>query len=188
MATKKNSPAPPSLDGQISLFNVRETPDAFRKAVQVVHSQPKSPLSLLQRKLGNAWLKHAIDSQPDDEGWWQLGIGQLAVTIGFDSNNRQYLRESAEALMRIVHEWDVLAPTAKRVQWKASVLFPEVEIENTLLRFQVSSQLLAQVRNPAVYAFIDESISRRFRRGPTFAIYQHCFRFVKVGKTSEVKW
>lgn len=188
MATKKNSPAPPALDGQISLFNVRETPDAFRKAVQVVHSQPKSPLSLLQRKLGNAWLKHAIDSQPDDEGWWQLGIGQLAVTIGFDSNNRQYLRESAEALMRIVHEWDVLAPTAKRVQWKASVLFPEIEIRSDVIRYQISAQMRERLVNPDIYAMIDMNVVRRFRRAPSLAIWEFCVRFERIGQTAEVEW
>ena len=98
MSTRKRTDDVLTDKGQIALFQSRETPDAFRKAVQVVHSQPKSPLSLLQRKLGNAWLKNAVDNHPDPDGWWQLAIGKLAVTIGFDSNNRQYLKESAEAL------------------------------------------------------------------------------------------
>jgi hypothetical protein len=42
-----------SVEGQISLFTSKETPDAFRKAVQILHSKPKEPLSLLQRKLAN---------------------------------------------------------------------------------------------------------------------------------------
>ncbi len=184
MATKKRT----KNTGQGSLFVAPETPDAFRKAVQILHSKPKRPMGLMERKIADNWLKRASREDPDTKGWWTVHISEMAQEIGFDSNNSEYLKKAAGELMQIVFEWDVIASQEKRITWKASVLFPEVEIENTLLRFQVSSQLLAQVRNPAVYAFIDESISRRFRRGPTFAIYQHCFRFVKVGKTSEVKW
>lgn len=188
MATKRSDALAPVPIGQISLFTVREAPDAFRKAVQVVHSRPKSPVSLLQRKLGNAWLKHAVEQQADAEGWWELGIKNLAVTIGFDSNNRQYLKEAAEALMRIVHEWDVLAPANKRVQWKASVLFPEVEIRSDVIRYQISGQMRERLVDPEIYAMIDMNVVRRFRRAPSLAIWEFCVRFEKIGRTSEVDW
>ncbi|HEX6733202.1 MAG TPA: replication initiation protein [Azonexus sp.] len=174
--------------GQLSLFATRETPDAFRKAVQVVHSQPKSPLSLLHRKIGNAWLKHAIESQPDNDGWWELSIKKLAANIGFNSNNRQYLKESAEALMRVVFEWDVIAPADKRVQWKASVLFPEIEIRNDAVRYQISSQMRERMINPEIYALIDMNVVRRFRRASSLAIWEFCVRFERIGKTAEVEW
>lgn len=175
-------------EGQLSLFATRETPDAFRKAVQVVHSKPKSPLSLLHRKIGNAWLKHAIETQPNQDGWWELGIKKLAANIGFDSNNRQYLKESAEALMHVVFEWDVIAPADKRVQWKASVLFPEIEIRNDAVRYQISSQMREYMINPEIYAMIDMNVVRRFRRASSLAIWEFCVRFERIGKTAEVEW
>lgn len=186
----KKSQRPPTNpdDGQISLFGTRETPDAFRKAVQVVHSKPRSPLSLLQRKLGNAWLKNALESQPDAAGWWELGIRKLATTVGFDSNNRQYLKDSAEALMRIVFEWDVIAPAEKRVLWKASVLFPEVEMRSDVVRYQISSQMREHMVNPDMYAMIDMNIVRRFRRASSLAIWEFCVRFEKIGRTAQVPW
>lgn len=173
---------------QLSLFSSCETPDAFRKAVQVVHSKPKSPLSLLHRKIGNAWLKHAIENQPDADGWWELGIKKLALNIGFDSNNRQYLKESAEALMRVVFEWDVIAPIDKRVQWKASVLFPEIEIRSDAIRYQISSQMRERMVNPEIYAMIDMNVVRRFRRASSLAIWEFCVRFERIGRTAEVEW
>ena len=115
-------------DGQFGLFKLPETPDPFRKAVQVVHSKPRAPMSLLQHKLANVWLKNAMVTQADEQGWYTIPIRTMAVDVGFDSNNREYLKQSAEQLMRIVFEWDVVAPQHKRVLWKASVLFPEVEI------------------------------------------------------------
>jgi Initiator Replication protein len=185
-------PTKPKADAkfpwQISLFPQRETPDAFRKAVQVLHSKPKSPLTLMQRKLGNSWLKNAFENKPDDEGWWQLRITDLAKDIGFDSNNRQYLRESVEGLMRIVFEWDVLAPANKRVEWKASVLFPEVEIRQDLVRYQMSTNMRESMMNPEIYAMIDMNIVRRFRRAPALAIWEFCIRFEKIHHTAEVEW
>jgi len=173
---------------QISLFGIGDTPDAFRKAVQVIHSKPKSPLSLLQRKLGNAWLKNAVEKAPDSSGWWELGIQALEEDIGFDSNNRQYLKEAAEALMRVVFEWDVIAPANKRVMWKASVLFPEVELRSDVFRYQISSQMRELMMNPEIYAMIDMNIVRRFRRAPSLAIWEFCIRFEKIGLTAEVPW
>ena len=176
-----------SPEGQISLFASKETPDAFRKAVQIVHSKPKQPLSLLQRKLGNAWAKHAIENEADEHGWWVLSIRDLAVDIGFDSNNRQYLKESAEALMRIVFEWDVMTPSNKR-PWKASVMFPEVEIHADHIRYQISSQLRELIVKPEIYALIDMNVVRRFRRAPSLAIWEFCTRYEKIGQTAEVDW
>ena len=185
--SKKRTSSPQS-GSQISLFGLRETPDAFRKAVQVIHSKPQSPLSLVQRKLGNAWLKNAIERSPNDDGWWEIGLTTLAHDIGFDSNNRQYLKESAESLMRIVFEWDVMAPANKRVHWKASVLFPEIEIRSDVIRYQISSQMRERLIDPEIYAMIDMTIVRRFRRAPSLAIWEFCVRFEKIGRTAQVPW
>lgn len=183
----RRRPTSESPEGQIALFANKETPDAFRKAVQIVHSKPKQPLSLLQRKLGNAWAKHAIENSPDENGWWVLGIKDLASDIGFDSNNREYLKASAEALMRIVFEWDVISTTNKR-PWKASVMFPEVEIHAAVIRYQISSQLRELVVKPEIYALIDMNVVRRFRRAPSLAIWEFCVRFERLSLTTEVPW
>jgi hypothetical protein len=174
--------------GQLSLLCQREAPDAFRKAVQVIQSKPKAPLGLLHRKIGNLWLKHAVENPPSSDGWWELSIREVAEQIGFDSNNRQYLKESAEALMRIVFEWDLLAHAKRGVKWRASVLFPEIEILGDAVRYQVSSQIRERMLNPDIYALIDMNIVRRFRRAPSLAIWEFCVHFEKIGNTVEVEW
>lgn len=177
-----------SLANQIPLFASKEVPDAFRKAVEILHNKPKAPLSLLQRKLFNALVKHAIESQPDDRGWWTVSLMDLQEDVGFDSNNREYIKESARALMNIVFEWDVMAPHTKRGTWKASVLFPDVELHPDQLKFQVSSHLRDLMLKPDVYAMIDMSIVRRFRRASSLAIWEFCVRYEKIGRTAEQDW
>jgi hypothetical protein len=145
-------------------------------------------MSLLQRKLANVWLKNAMVTQADDQGWYTIPIRAMAVDVGFDSNNREYLKQSAEQLMRIVFEWDVVAPQHKRVLWKASVLFPEVEIRPDILRYQISRQLRDHVLDPEMYALIDMNVVRKFRKAASIPIYEFCVRFEKINITAEMPW
>ncbi|WP_171019813.1 replication initiation protein [Hydrogenophaga sp. 2FB] len=184
----KRSGDPRAAVRQISLFQNPEVPRPYKKAVQVVHSKPRAPLSLVQRKVSNAWLKNAVQTPPDSEGWWSLRISDLAEDIGFDSNNREYLRDSALELMRIVFEWDVVAPMGKRAKWNASVLFPDVQMTSDQIRYRISSQLKDQVLNPEMYAMIDMTIVKKFRKAPSLAIYEFCVRFERIGKTAEIPW
>lgn len=173
---------------QIGLFQIAEVPNTFRKAVQIVHSEPKAPMSMLQRKLSNVWLKNAVENEPDKDGWWSISVSLMNDHIGFDSKNQKYLHDSAHELMTIVFEWDVIAPARKKTLWKASVLFPEVEIEAGVIRYQISGQLRERVLNPDLYALIDMNILRKLRRGPSIALYEFCVRFVKVNFTTPVEW
>ena len=175
-------------DTQIPLFDTDAIPDTFRKAVQVIHSKPKTPLTLVQRKIGNAWLKHALEKAPDSAGWWSMSIAHLSAEIGFDSNNNKHLKTAAEALMSIVFQWDVLAPASKQAIWKASVLFPEVELHSDTVRYQFSSQMRERLLNPEVFALIDMNVVRKLRRSASIALFEHCVRFENIGRTAETPW
>lgn len=177
-----------ALARQVGLFAVDDTPNSFRKAVQVVHSKSRAPLSLIQRKLSNAWLKNAIENTPDESGFWSIRTAEMAQAIDFDSNNAEHLKNAARELMQIVFEWDVIAPASKRVGWKASVMFPDVELLPGLMRYRISEQIKKYILDPEMYALIDLNIVRKFRRASSLAIYEHCTRFVKIGHTASVPW
>jgi hypothetical protein len=119
---------------------------------------------------------------------WSLRIQDMAREIGFDSNNRDHLKEAALILMRIVFEWDVVAAEGKRAKWKASVLFPDVEITSEHMRFTISGQLRDQVLNPEMYALVDMNIVQKFRKATSLALYEFCVRFERIGRTAEVPW
>lgn len=173
---------------QPSLFGDDLAVDEFRKAVQVLHSRPRQQLTLLQRKLGNSLMKHAIEVDPSPDGWWELGIGSLAVIAGFNSNDRDHLKGALKALMSIVFEWDVLAPNGKKADWEASVLFPKVGIRGHTVRFQLDGEMREQMLKPEVYALIDMAVVRRFRRAASLAIWEFCIRYERIGRTSDVEW
>lgn len=178
-ATKKQD------EGQFGLFQLSEIPDPFKKAVEIVHSQPKAPMSLVQRKLSNAWLKNAAMNPPDAEGWWSISSKSMIEDIGFDSKNFKHLTDAAREMMAIVFEWDVYG---KERKFKASVLFPEIEITAFTTRYQISGQLRKHVLNPDVYAIIDMTEIKKLRRGASVAIYENCIRFLNVGWTPAMPW
>lgn len=172
-------------EGQFGLFQLSEIPDPFKKAVEIVHSQPKAPMSLVQRKLSNAWLKNAAMNPPDSEGWWTISSKSMIEDIGFDSKNFKHLTDAAREMMAIVFEWDVYG---KERKFKASVLFPEIEITAFTTRYQISGQLRKHVLNPDVYAIIDMTEIKKLRRGASVAIYENCIRFLNVGWTPAMPW
>ncbi|MBV7542092.1 replication initiation protein [Acidovorax sp. sic0104] len=185
---RRTSSAKTTSEGQIQLFRFPEVPEHFKKPVEVVHSRPHSQMSLVHRKLLSAWLKNAVETNPDKDGWWTLAIVDLAESIGFDSNNRDHLSTSARELMSIVFEWDVMAETRRRSTWKASVLFPDVEISSGSVRYRISTQLQEKVLSPEIYALIDQRAIRQFRRGSSIGLYEFCIRYQKLPKTAEVPW
>lgn len=173
---------------QIGLWNLPEEPPApYRKAVQIVHSKPMSNYSLVQRKLTNVWLKNAAESQPDADGFFSIAFTDMMDDMGYEGNNREHVKTSARALMRVAFEWDVLAPDGRGI-WEASVLFPSVSIDQTTARYQISPQLKALIRDPAVYALIDMNSVRKFRRAVSIALYEYCIRFERLGRTKALPW
>lgn len=182
-------------EGQIALFRLEEPPNAYRKPVQVLHSAPDTAMSLVQRKILNAWLKNAAETPPDADQFWSLNISKLSRDIGFDSKNSEYLHKMAEMMMNIIFTYDVLnAPAnlkqsrASKHNWEKSHLFPKVRKVGGTLQYKIDKDVMEGVLNPEVYAMIDLNIVRRFRRQASLALYEHCVRFEKVGQTTTVPW
>lgn len=188
MASKPKKRQNIASDSQLALFGRREVPEEFRKAVEIVHSTPLSHLTLLQRKLSNAMVRNVVETPSEPGDWWSISLQDLERDVGFDSNNREYLRDAARALMKVHFEWDILAKGSRKGMWKASVLFPEVELHSDILRYQVSPHLREQILKPNVFALIDMTVLRRFRRAPSVVIYEFSIRFEGLGHTAVIAW
>lgn len=162
--------------------------DVFRKTVKVLHSRPREPLTLVQKKLGNAWIKHAIKNTPDEKGWWEIPLGKLREEIDFPSSNTKYLKEAARALVRIAFEWDLLAPESKRVEWQTQVLFPAVAIADGVVRFKISDDIYEELHRPEIYALIDMAVVRRLKSVAAMCVWEYCVRFENLGHTPLMPW
>jgi Initiator Replication protein len=178
--------ATPPRTLQVALFSDTEPPKTFKKAVEMIHSRPREPITLVQRKLMNALIKTAVNTKADKDGWWSIDLTEMAIEIGFDSKNREHLKNAASALMRMVFDWDFTNETGPN--WVASILFPNMQMDSFSLKYQINPLLKDGVVSPQAYALINMNIQRKFRRASTLALYEHIFRFINVGSTGQIHW
>lgn len=183
-AQKKNTGS-----GSLTLFGSEEVPQPLRKAVEVVHSVASTPLGLVERKVMNIWIKNVHESQPDRDGWFSISLAKMEEAMDYSSHNRAGIVRASKAMMGVIFEWDVLAPAErKQALWKASVLFPEVEVHNTEVKYRVSSEVRPQLERPTIYALIDLNVSNKLRRAGAMGMYEFCVRYEKIGRTAKVEW
>lgn len=171
---------------QVALFSDNEPPKTFKKAVEMIHSRPREPITLVQRKLMNALIKTAVNTKADKNGWWSIDLTEMANEIGFDSKNREHLKNAASSLMRMVFDWDFTNETGPK--WTASILFPNMQMDSYVLKYQINPLLKDGVVSPQAYAVINMNIQRKFRRASTLALYEHIFRYINVGSTGQIQW
>lgn len=181
MATKSNGL-------QLTIFETPESPRPFRKGVELVHSVPDKNLTVVERRIQNLWLQWAAMNPPDDDGWWSMPINELSKDAITGSRNLTLLKEAARNQMKVVYEWDMLPAKHSHIRYKASVLFPEVEIYRNLFRFQISPEMRSVVLDPHLFALIDNTIIKRFARGSSTALFEFCMRYVNLPQTAAIEW
>jgi hypothetical protein len=178
--------------GQITLFTgqSKAQTDQYKKAVEVVHTVARHPLTLTQLKMANVMLKVAVSTPADDHGWWTIRNTELMDGVGWtESKNLEQIRMNARELQTVVYDWDVLAArTAGKMKYKSSVLFPEIEGSGDVFRFQISSEMRAKVLDPKIYALQDMHVIRQFRRAASVQLYEFCGRFSNLPQTPKVPW
>jgi hypothetical protein len=164
--------------------------DLWRKTVKVIHSVPQGhSMTLVQRKIANAWMRHAIENPRDKDGWWKMSLGQLRQQTGFASTNTVHLKDAARALMRIIFEYDVFAPAEKRGDgWKAQVLFPGVAISGGFIHWQITENIYRELLRPEVYAIINMAVMRKFSSNAALQLWEFCVRFENIGITRRITW
>lgn len=182
MATKPSTPD----ERQLAIFASHEPKEEFRKAVEVIHSKPSHQLSLLQGKVSNCFIKNAFENPCDEQGWFTISIAKVNRDIGYESNNRAHLRRTIEAMAAILFTYDVLATPEHSKKFGVTALFPTIECDSSDFRYKISDQLRARVLSPEKYALIDMTVLRRFQRTASAGIYEHCARFINVGRTTPV--
>lgn len=176
----------PSRERAIVL-EVNQQDELLRKTVKMVHSLARGEhVSVLQRKMLNAWLKFSLETPRDASGWWSMPLSVLRRETGFTSENIKHLREAATGLMGIRFELDVLARDRSDSDWVAHVLFPSVSVSRGLIRWTINEALYPEIARPEVYALINMAIMRRFSTNAALQLWEFCVRFENVGQTKRM--
>ncbi|NOR24046.1 MAG: RepB family plasmid replication initiator protein [Desulforhopalus sp.] len=144
----------------------------MRKEV-IKHSaaiQISNNCTLLQRRLYNVLLAHAYSMLPYEETH-SAPVDDICTTLGYESKNTGYLKDSLLGLLTTYVQWNVLGKDGHE-DWKASNLLAEVGITNGVCNYSFSPFLRKKLYNPEVYAKISLSLQNEFGSKHALALYE----------------
>lgn len=140
--------------------------------------QIQNRITHLQRRAWNVLLANAYNELPDKE-IHTVSVAELAMKLGFDSNNHEYLKETLEALVDCTVKWNILGKNKKEI-WGAASLLAEVSIEDGICFYQYSHTLRQKLHNPIMYTKLNLRLQNRFKSQYALILWEVCFDYFDV--------
>lgn len=174
----------------IPLFQSAEVPEPFRKANVAIHiASLVGALTLQQQKMFDAFIKNAAKQMSQkDRIWFEYPVKDLVEDVGLNSNNREYVKDVINSLISTVVSWDHM--NEKR-EWNSCGLLAGVKISRGVCQYTFADNMRQLLTKPEVYTSIDMRISKRFKRGHAYSLWQNIVRYSNLGMTarqSVAKW
>ena len=152
-----------------------------RKHTNLVHS--KSKMSCLQRQVFNALLYHAHYELRDSTVLiHEISIQDLATLIGFESNNKEHLKQSLRGLVTCRLEFNILDEKGAEV-WEAMTALAGVQFRNGKCFYQFAEFLRPKLYHPERYGLLYLDDMRRLTMTASTALYENATRFARWGVT-----
>lgn len=166
-------------------------PIELRKAHEAIFVRPMhgGKLELLKRKAYNALL-HNAQRKGADKSEYSISIGELAKSIGFDSNNYDALKDYLRQLQGTQVEWDFTTDKGGS-SWGVSSMLSRVEIINHgMIHYAFDEKMKARLLDPEIFSRIDMRMVALFKSGYSLALYEACNRYKTnpSGVTSRLPW
>ena len=152
---------------------------SVKKHVGAVHVSGK--LTLLQRKLANVLLLNAYDALTTRRSH-SIDARTLSMMVGYNSNDVATLKAALRGLVETLVEWDMLDPSGAS-EWGVSSFLAHARLKGGVCDYAYSPALAEKLADPKVFALINLDIQRRFASGHALALYENCYRFVRVRST-----
>jgi len=150
--------------------------DEVIKASPAIQIQGR--ITHLQRRAWNVLLANAYNQLPDKE-IHRVSVVELAMKLGFDSNNHEYLKETLEALVDCTVKWNILGKNKKEI-WGAASLLAEVRIEDGICFYQYTHTLRQKLHNPLMYTKLNLRLQNRFKSQYALILWEVCFDYFNV--------
>ena len=149
------------------------------KRNEVIKASPaiqiQSRITLLQRRAWNVLLANAYDELPDKD-IHHVSVAELAAKLGFNSGNREHLKETLEALGSCQVKWNLLNKD-KELKWGFANLLASAEIENGICTYAFAPHLRLKLYNPRVYAKLNLHLQNQFKSQYALVLWEICFDY-----------
>ena len=137
--------------------------------------QIQSKISLLQRRAWNVLLANAYNDLPDKD-IYSVSMVELAAKLGFNSGNRNYLKEVLRSLVDCTVEWNVLGKD-KEEEWGVASLLASARIKDGLCTYGFAPHLRLKLHNPRIYAKLNLRLQNRFKNQYALILWEVCFDY-----------
>lgn len=161
--------------------NLDQSSQILKKSVSAIHIS--APLTALQRKLNNVLLLNAYD-ELIAENTHSISYSLLCYMLGYNSKNLDYLKLSIQGLQSTLAEFDLMEDGKSQV-WESVAFLSYVSIKEGVVYYRYDPALKEKLYHPDIYAKLNLSVLQKVQSTYSLALYENCFRYLKVGKTPE---
>jgi hypothetical protein len=159
-------------------------PKELRKGVGTIQMRVISgKRTLLQRKMSNAFFKHAVD-QGFDKETYSISKSLFQEYSGFNSNDKASLRQAAEQLTSTRIVFDILNESTAIDNIGAVVLLSAVNFRSDgHIYYEIPKLTKQMISNPQEFGLINMQVQSQFDSNPGLILYEHCMVYVDQGET-----
>ena len=152
--------------------------DEFIKASPAIQIQSK--ITHLQRRAWNVLLANAYDELPNKD-IHRVSVAELAKSLGFNSHNEDYLKDTLEALVDCIVKWNVLGKD-KKEEWGVTALLGSAVIKNGICTYSFSAHLRYKLYNPRIYTKLNLRLQNRFTHRYALILWEICFDYFDTAR------
>ena len=142
--------------------------------------QIQSKITHLQRRAWNVLLANAYDELPNRD-IHRVSVAELAKSLGFNSHNEDYLKETLEALVDCTVKWNLLDKDKKET-WGVASLLGSAEIKNGICTYSFAAHLRYKLYNPRIYTKLNLRLQNRFTSRYALILWEVCFDYFDIAR------
>lgn len=152
-------------------------PASFVKPVEAIYIKPtKGAITLSMHRMFNLLLAKAHDEGGEQQSY-RVAVSKLGSDLGTQSNNTEFLKDTARKLTSTIVEWDVVTQQGKR-KWGVSSMLASAELEEGgILEYSFSKHIKEKLLRPEIYARLNLRLQNKFRSRHGLALYEQCARY-----------
>ena len=155
------------------------------KASPAIQIQGKT--TSLQRRAWSVLLANAYDELPTHD-IHSVRIVELAEKLDFNSGNKDYLKETLEALVDCKVKWNILEKD-KTNTWGVASLLASTEMTDGVCTYAFAPHLRPKLHNPRIYAKINLRLQNEFKSKYALILWELCVDYFDEARgEGETPW
>ena len=153
----------------------------FIKASPAIQIQSK--ITHLQRRVWNVLLANAYDELPNKD-IHRVSVADLAKSLGFNSHNEDYLKETLEGTCRLHSQVECTGQGQKGQEWGvASTSGIRPRSKDGVCTYSFAAHLRYKLYNPRIYTKLNLRLQNQFTSRYALILWEICFDYFDTART-----